>query len=85
MSTRSHCLLTNPRLFSYRRYVTINLVLGANLVNGGLSMSNELVVDAFIEIPTGSQNKYEYDKEAGNSLWIKYSTHPYIIQPNIGI
>lgn len=25
-------------------------------------MSN-LVVDAFIEIPTGSQNKYEYDKE----------------------
>lgn len=28
-------------------------------------MSNELVVDAFIEIPTGSQNKYEYDKEAG--------------------
>ncbi|WP_349407602.1 inorganic diphosphatase [Pseudalkalibacillus sp. SCS-8] len=23
------------------------------------------VVDAFIEIPTGSQNKYEYDKEAG--------------------
>lgn len=28
-------------------------------------MSNELVVDAFVEIPTGSQNKYEYDKEAG--------------------
>ncbi len=27
-------------------------------------MSN-LVVDAFIEIPTGSQNKYEYDKEKG--------------------
>lgn len=27
-------------------------------------MSNELIVDAFIEIPTGSQNKYEYDKEA---------------------
>lgn len=27
-------------------------------------MSN-LVVDAFIEIPTGSQNKYEYDKERG--------------------
>lgn len=26
---------------------------------------NELVVDAFIEIPTGSQNKYEYDKEEG--------------------
>ncbi|NGQ94617.1 inorganic diphosphatase [Brevibacillus sp. SYP-B805] len=23
------------------------------------------VVDAFIEIPTGSQNKYEFDKEAG--------------------
>jgi inorganic pyrophosphatase len=23
------------------------------------------VVDAFIEIPTGSQNKYEYDKETG--------------------
>ncbi|SFJ57235.1 inorganic diphosphatase [Thermoflavimicrobium dichotomicum] len=28
-------------------------------------MSKELVVDAFIEIPTGSQNKYEYDKEKG--------------------
>ncbi|MGA8944237.1 MAG: inorganic diphosphatase [Thermoactinomyces sp.] len=28
-------------------------------------MSNPLVVDAFIEIPTGSQNKYEYDKESG--------------------
>lgn len=27
-------------------------------------MANELVVDAFIEIPRGSQNKYEYDKEA---------------------
>ncbi|MDR6224538.1 inorganic diphosphatase [Desmospora profundinema] len=27
--------------------------------------ANELVVDAFIEIPTGSQNKYEYDKETG--------------------
>ncbi|MFC4078124.1 inorganic diphosphatase [Salinithrix halophila] len=25
----------------------------------------ELTVDAFIEIPTGSQNKYEYDKEEG--------------------
>lgn len=24
-----------------------------------------LIVDAFIEIPTGSQNKYEYDKEKG--------------------
>ncbi|MFC4769273.1 inorganic diphosphatase [Effusibacillus consociatus] len=24
-----------------------------------------LVVDAFIEIPTGSQNKYEFDKETG--------------------
>ncbi len=28
-------------------------------------MSNNLVVDAFIEIPTGSQNKYEFDKEKG--------------------
>ena len=28
-------------------------------------MANELIVDAFVEIPTGSQNKYEYDKEAG--------------------
>ncbi|MBA4495637.1 inorganic diphosphatase [Paenactinomyces guangxiensis] len=28
-------------------------------------MSKELIVDAFIEIPTGSQNKYEYDKENG--------------------
>ncbi|SDZ09649.1 inorganic diphosphatase [Thermoactinomyces sp. DSM 45892] len=28
-------------------------------------MSKELVVDAFIEIPTGSQNKYEFDKENG--------------------
>ncbi|WP_044640270.1 inorganic diphosphatase [Risungbinella massiliensis] len=28
-------------------------------------MSKNLVVDAFIEIPTGSQNKYEYDKDAG--------------------
>ncbi|WP_438445567.1 inorganic diphosphatase [Gorillibacterium sp. sgz5001074] len=27
-------------------------------------MSN-LIVDAFIEIPTGSQNKYEYDKKRG--------------------
>ncbi|MEN9406161.1 MAG: hypothetical protein RLZ12_445 [Bacillota bacterium] len=26
-------------------------------------MSSDLIVDAFIEIPTGSQNKYEYDKE----------------------
>ncbi|SFT05277.1 inorganic diphosphatase [Marininema halotolerans] len=25
----------------------------------------QLIVDAFIEIPTGSQNKYEYDKENG--------------------
>ncbi|UWE04905.1 inorganic diphosphatase [Laceyella sacchari] len=28
-------------------------------------MSNQLIVDAFIEIPTGSQNKYEFDKEKG--------------------
>lgn len=28
-------------------------------------MANELIVDAFIEIPTGSQNKYEFDKETG--------------------
>lgn len=28
-------------------------------------MSKNLVVDAFIEIPTGSQNKYEFDKDAG--------------------
>lgn len=28
-------------------------------------MSNELIIDAFIEIPAGSQNKYEYDEEAG--------------------
>lgn len=28
-------------------------------------MTNELVVDAFIEIPTGSQNKYEYDEKQG--------------------
>ncbi|TCS84104.1 inorganic diphosphatase [Tepidibacillus fermentans] len=28
-------------------------------------MSKELIVDAFIEIPTGSQNKYEFDKEKG--------------------
>lgn len=27
--------------------------------------TNQLVVDALIEIPTGSQNKYEYDKENG--------------------
>ncbi|MBX6394757.1 MAG: inorganic diphosphatase [Alicyclobacillaceae bacterium] len=27
--------------------------------------TDRLVVDAFIEIPTGSQNKYEYDKEKG--------------------
>ncbi|PTM58646.1 inorganic diphosphatase [Desmospora activa] len=27
--------------------------------------TNELIVDAFIEIPTGSQNKYEFDKESG--------------------
>ncbi|MCS1350951.1 inorganic diphosphatase [Mechercharimyces sp. CAU 1602] len=26
---------------------------------------NELIVDAIIEIPTGSQNKYEYDSEIG--------------------
>lgn len=26
---------------------------------------SELVVEAFIEIPSGSQNKYEYDKERG--------------------
>lgn len=26
---------------------------------------NNLVVDAFIEIPQGSQNKYEYDEKAG--------------------
>jgi inorganic pyrophosphatase len=30
-------------------------------------MSN-LVVDAFIEIPQGSQNKYEYDKEKGQFI-----------------
>ncbi|WP_425457155.1 inorganic diphosphatase [Aquibacillus sediminis] len=28
-------------------------------------MAENRVVDAFIEIPTGSQNKYEYDKENG--------------------
>jgi inorganic pyrophosphatase len=28
-------------------------------------MARELIVDAFIEIPAGSQNKYEYDKEKG--------------------
>ena len=28
-------------------------------------MANNRIVDAFIEIPTGSQNKYEYDKELG--------------------
>lgn len=28
-------------------------------------MSDQLIIDAFIEIPTGSQNKYEYDEEAG--------------------
>lgn len=28
-------------------------------------MANELIVEAFIEIPTGSQNKYEFDKETG--------------------
>ena len=28
-------------------------------------MSDELIIDAFIEIPAGSQNKYEYDKDAG--------------------
>jgi inorganic pyrophosphatase len=27
--------------------------------------TSELIVDALIEIPTGSQNKYEYDKENG--------------------
>lgn len=26
-------------------------------------MQKELIIDAFIEIPTGSQNKYEFDKE----------------------
>lgn len=28
-------------------------------------MADKFVVDAFIEIPTGSQNKYEWDKDAG--------------------
>ncbi|GGK19652.1 inorganic diphosphatase [Caldalkalibacillus thermarum TA2.A1] len=28
-------------------------------------MAENRIVDAFIEIPTGSQNKYEYDKERG--------------------
>lgn len=28
-------------------------------------MQQPLIVDAFIEIPAGSQNKYEYDKKAG--------------------
>lgn len=28
-------------------------------------MANELIVEALIEIPTGSQNKYEFDKETG--------------------
>ncbi|MDI3256488.1 MAG: inorganic diphosphatase [Kyrpidia sp.] len=27
--------------------------------------TDNLIVDAFIEIPTGSQNKYEYDKQKG--------------------
>lgn len=26
---------------------------------------SDFIIDAFIEIPTGSQNKYEYDKERG--------------------
>lgn len=29
-------------------------------------MNKELVVDAIIEIPAGSQNKYEYDEETGS-------------------
>jgi len=28
-------------------------------------MANELIIDVLIEIPTGSQNKYEFDKEKG--------------------
>ncbi len=28
-------------------------------------MANNKIIDVFVEIPTGSQNKYEYDKEQG--------------------
>ncbi|WP_027964492.1 inorganic diphosphatase [Halalkalibacillus halophilus] len=28
-------------------------------------MSDQKIIDVFVEIPTGSQNKYEYDKEKG--------------------
>ncbi|MET3682363.1 inorganic pyrophosphatase [Alkalibacillus flavidus] len=28
-------------------------------------MANNKIIDVFVEIPTGSQNKYEYDKEKG--------------------
>lgn len=31
-------------------------------------MANELIVDVLIEIPTGSQNKYEFDKEKGRYI-----------------
>jgi len=31
-------------------------------------MASELIVNAFIEIPTGSQNKYEYDKETNRFM-----------------
>jgi inorganic pyrophosphatase len=31
-------------------------------------MANELIVEALIEIPTGSANKYEFDKEKGRFM-----------------
>ncbi|HEU4963100.1 MAG TPA: inorganic diphosphatase [Bacilli bacterium] len=31
-------------------------------------MANELIVDVLVEIPAGSQNKYEFDKEKGRYI-----------------
>lgn len=46
---------------------------------------SELVVEAFIEIPSGSQNKYEYDKERGVFFSTGCSTRRCIIRQTTAV
>lgn len=48
-----------PRNFTY------SIIIEHTYFKGGKRGMANKVVEAFIEIPTGSQNKYEFDKERG--------------------
>ena len=45
-------------------------------------MAENKVVEALIEIPTGSQNKYEYDKEKGVFKLDRVLFSPMFYPPN---